>query len=255
VKIGALAATAKVAILFLLAQCFAAQAAEIKVFVADIMDHVVADLGPKFERSSGHKLVVKSGLAVAGIKEIQAGESVDLMILPAGLIKNPTYQTLYAPGTATNIARVGQGVAVRAGAPKPDISSAEKFKEALLKAKSVTFVPQGLSGVHTLKVFETLGISDQMKAKTKGTLPADVPTKVAKGDAELALFLTNFLIGAPGVDFVGPYPAEFQQYIVFSGVVSANAKEAEPAKALVKFLADPANAGVIKAKGMEPAAP
>jgi molybdate transport system substrate-binding protein len=232
------------------------QAAEIKVIVADIMAGVLGDLGPQFESASGHKLVVKSGLAVVLMKEIQAGEPVDLVIFPTGILKNPANQASFAAGTLTDVAKVGQGVAVRAGAPKPDISSVDKFKQTLLNAKSVAFVPEGLSGIHTLKVFERLGISDEMKAKIKPQKrPPDVAPAVANGEAELALFLTNLVVSAPGVELVGTFPAELQEYIVFAAAVGASAAQAEPAKALIKHLTAPAAAGAIKARGMEPAAP
>lgn len=249
------AAAATIGLSLLLSPGAGPQAAEIKVVVADIMAGVLADLGPQFERASGHKLVVKSGLAVALMKEIQAGEPVDLVVFPTGILKNPANQASFAAGTLTEIAKVGQGVAVRAGAPKPDISSVDKFKQTLLNAKSVTFVPEGLSGTHTLKVFERLGISDEMKAKIKPQKrPPDVAPAVASGEAELALFLTNLVVSAPGVELVGTYPAELQEYIVFAAVVGANAKEAEPAKALINFLKSKTAISAIKAKGLETAA-
>ena len=249
------AAAATIGLSLLLSPGAGSQAAEIKVIVADIMAGVLADLGPQFERASGHKLVVKPGLAVALMKEIQAGEPVDLIVFPTGILKNSANQASFAAGTLTEIAKVGQGVAVRAGAPKPDIGSVDKFKQALLNAKSVAFVPEGLSGMHTLKVFERLGISEEMKAKIKPQKrPPDVAPAVASGEAELALFLTNLVVSAPGVELVGTYPAELQEYIVFAAVVGANAKEAEPAKALINFLKSEAAIPAIKAKGMETAA-
>ena len=233
----------------------AAQAAEIKVVAAEIMEDVLKDLGPKFEKATGHKLVVKSGLAVALSKELQAGEAFDLVVFPTGLIKNPDNQALYAQNTLVAVAKVGQGVAVRAGAPKPDISTPDKFKAALQKAQSVAFVPPGASGMHTLKVFETLGIAEEMKAKTKAQkTPNEVPVAVAKGEVELGLMLMNILTAAHGIDIIGPYPGELQQYLVFSGVVGAKAREPDAAAAFIKFLAAPDAAPVIKEKGLLPAA-
>jgi hypothetical protein len=123
------------------------------------------------------------------------------------------------------------GVAVRAGAPKPDISSVDSFKQTLLDAKSVTFVPQGVSGAYVLSVFKRLGISEQMNTKIKPVNVAEhVAEAVAKGEAELALFAANLLVSVPGVEFVGSFPAELQQYFVFTAAIGAGAKQAEPAK-------------------------
>ena len=146
---------------------------------------------------------------------------------------------------------MGLGAAVRAGAPKPDIGSAEAFKQALLKAKSVAILPESVNGKHFLSVFQRLGIGEEMKAKIKPQkAPAQVAEAVAKGEAELALFISNALIGVPGVDYVGPVPAEFQQTLVFAAAVGAKAKE-PAAAALIQHLTTPAAAAVMKANGME----
>ena len=122
----------------------------------------------------------------------------------------------------------------------------------MLKAQSVAFVPAGQSGKATLAMFEKLGVADQMKAKTKAVKVEDVVPTVAKGEAEVALFLNNYLVGNDGVDFVGPYPGNLQSYIPFSAGVSAKTSNAAAANAFVKFLSAPAAAPVIKAHGMEP---
>ena len=144
------------------------------------------------------------------------------------------------------------GMAVRAGASKPDLSSANSFKQALLDAKSVAILPDSVNGKHFLTVFERLGIGEQMKAKTKSqNAPPQVPQAVAKGDAEMALFVTNLLVGVPGVDYAGPVPAEFQQTLVFTAVLGAQAKEPSAANAFVQHLRTPAAATIIKAHGMD----
>lgn len=141
---------------------------------------------------------------------------------------------------------------MKKGAAKPDVSSPDAFKAALLKAQSVALVPAGQSGVATLKVFEMLGIADEMKAKVKPQKVDDVMASVAKGDAELALFLNNYLIGNPQVDYAGPYSGTLRSYVSFSAGVGAQAADPEAAKAFVKFLTAPAAAPAIKAHGMEP---
>lgn len=227
-------------------------AAELKVLAAEVVESAVAELASQFEKSSGHKLKIEYGLAVQQAKQVQAGEAFDVVIFPNPVIRNPATVAVLMPDTATELMRIGQGVAVRKGAPKPDVSSPEALKQTLLKAKSVAFVPIGTSGQQTLKVFERLGIAEEMKPKTKPQEVANVVSAVAKGDVELALFLNNYLVGAGSVDYVGPYPGDLQQYITFSGAVGAKASDAEAAKAFIKFLAAPSAASVIKAKGMEP---
>lgn len=136
-------------------------------------------------------------------------------------------------------------------APKPDIGSAEAFKQTLLKAKSVSLLPESVNGKHFMSVFERLGIGEEMKAKIKPQKePPQVAEAVAKGEAELALFVSNLLISVPGVDYAGPVPAEFQQTLVFAAAVGAKAKEPEAARALIKHLTSPAAAAVMKAHGM-----
>ena len=228
------------------------QAAELKVLVAEVVEPAIAELAPQFEKSTGHRLKIEYGFGVEQTKRVQGGEAVDVVVMPNGLIKNPATAAALAPGTTTELLRIGQGVAVKKGAPKPDVSSPDAFKQTLLRAKSVAFVPTGQSGVATQQVFEKLGIAEEMKAKTKPQKVENVVPAVAKGDAELALFLNNYLIGAEGVDYAGPYPGDLQSYIAFSAGVSAKPSDAEAAKAFVKFLGASSAAATYKKYGMEP---
>lgn len=227
-------------------------AAELKVLAAEVVQPAVAELAAQFEKSSGHTLKIEFGFGVEQVKRIQGGEPFDLFIAANPLIKNPAITVMLVPNSTTELLRIGQGVAVRKGAPKPDVSSPEAFKATLLKATSVAFVPTGASGTQTLKMFEKLGIAEEMKAKIKPKEVANVVPAVANGEAELALFLNNYLVGNPQVDYVGPYPGDLQQYVAFSAGVSAKASDSQAADAFVKFLSAPAAAPVIKAKGMEP---
>jgi molybdate transport system substrate-binding protein len=141
---------------------------------------------------------------------------------------------------------------VREGAAKPDISTVDAFKKTLLDAKSITFLPASAGGAYILKVFDRLGIDQAMKAKTVAQeQPTGIVPALVRGDAELAVFLNNVLT-APGVEIVGPFPAELQHELVFPAAIAADAKEPAAAMAFIDFLTSPAAASIIKAKGMTP---
>lgn len=141
---------------------------------------------------------------------------------------------------------------MRAGAPKPDVSTPDALKKTLLEAQSIAFLPASAAGAYVSSVFERLGIGEAMKAKTKPqTSTGEIAKAVAKGEAELGVFLINVLM-APGVELAGPFPADLQQELVFTAAIAADSKEAEAARAFIAFLKTPAAAAVIKAKGMEP---
>jgi molybdate transport system substrate-binding protein len=176
----------------------------------------------------------------------------DLGVVPVDVFKNAEAKARFASGPTLDIARVGYGVAVRAGAPKPDVSTPDALKKTLLDAQSVAFLPASAAGAYVSGVFERLGIGETMKAKIKPqTATGDIAKVVAKGDAELGVFLINVLM-APGVELAGPFPAELQNDLVFTSAVAAETKEAEAANAFIAYPKTPAAVAVIKAKGMEP---
>ncbi len=172
--------------------------------------------------------------------------------MPVDVFKDAAATARFVPGPTIDIARVGYGVIVRAGAPKPDISTPDALKQTLLKARSIAFLPESAAGAYVLKVFERLGIAEAMKAKTKAqTATAGIAEAVAKGDAELGVFLVNVLM-APGVELAGTFPPELQQELVFTAAVAADSKEAEAARDFISFLKSPAAAAVITGKRYEP---
>jgi molybdate transport system substrate-binding protein len=226
-------------------------AAELKVLAGGSMTGVLNALGPQFEKESGHKLVIHFDSTPNLIKLATSGDPFDLGVVPVDVFKDAAAKARFGAPT-TNVARVGYGVAVRAGAAKPDVSTPDALKKTLLDAKSITYLPASAAGAYVTSVFERLGIADAMKAKTKvQSATTEIPKAVANGDAELGVFLVNVLM-APGVELAGSFPADLQQELVFTAAVAADSKDADAAKAFIAFLATPAAIAVIKAKGMTP---
>jgi molybdate transport system substrate-binding protein len=249
---------AKIAATILLAQGFVAGAAEIKVLSAGGIRPPLEELASQFERASGHKVALRFVGGAVLKQEVEAGAASDVVIAEATVLDEFIKAGKVAAATRAEIASAGVGVAVRAGAAKPDIASVEAFRRTLLKAKSVAFSKEGMAGLHFLGLLERLGISKEMQPKLIPTVAA-APDRgalalVARGEAELAVAAIATLF-APGIDLVGPIPTELQRYIQFAAGIGAGAKEPQAGAALIKFLTAPAAASVMKAKGMEPAPP
>lgn len=234
-----------------LALATGAQAAEIRLLASNAMKTVLADLAPKFEQASQHKLLITFGTA-AGLKgEIEKGAAVDVALITTGGIDDLIKQGKLATGSRLELARSGAGVAIRKGAPKPAIGTADAFKKTLLDAKSITYVEQGATGIYLKTLFEKMGIAEQMKAKTKFSKSA--AEAVANGEAELGFTQIAEILPYAGAEVLGPLPAEYQLHTSFSLGSGPNAQN-DATKALVAFLSTPAAAAVIKAKGLEPVA-
>ena len=227
-------------------------AAELKVIAGGSMTALLNELTPPFEKATGHKLSFHFDSTPNIVARVNAGTPFDVVVVPVDVFKDATAKTHFVPGQTIDIARVGYGVAIRAGAPKPDISTPDALKKTLLAASSIASVPASAAGAYVTKVYERLGIADEMKAKTKAQAgPPQIAPAVAKGEAELGVFLTNVLIG-PGVELVGAFPAELQQELVFTSAIAADAKETDAAKAFIDYLKSPAATATIKAGGMTP---
>jgi molybdate transport system substrate-binding protein len=243
-----------VASVFLL-QAFAVKAAEINVLSAGGIRPPLEALIPEFERSSGHKVAIKFMGGPAVKTEIDKGTPFDVAVSTSNVMDELVKGGKLVAATRTELARAGVGVAVRAGAPKPDISSPDALKRALLNAKSVAYAKDGTAGMHFHSVLQRLGISKQMEPKlqlTAAANPSDgAMTRVARGDAEMGVAAVATLF-TPGVDFVGPLPAELQTYIHFSAAIGSAAKEPQAADALMRFLTAAPAVPAYKAKGMEP---
>lgn len=247
-RIAPLATAATFGIIALLAQGVAAMAAEVKVMAGAGMRGAFGQLVPQFERATGHKIVIQYGGGANFKKQIEAGEAFDLVVIDVADVDDLIKQGKIAGDTRVDIVRAGLGVAVREGAPKPDISSVEAFKNTLLNASSVTYAPAGSAA----KVLDRLDIAEQVKGKTKLNAVNRVPEVVAAGEVELAIAGIPTLLSVKGVQLVGPLPAELQSWFVNTAGVSASAKQPDAAKALIKHLTTPEAAAVLTAKGMEP---
>lgn len=247
--VSVFAAAAKFGFIALFAQGVAATAAEVKVMAGAGMLGAFGELVPQFERATGHKIVIQYGAGGTFRKQIEAGEAFDLVIIDSDAVDDLIKQGKIAGDTRVDIVRAGIGVAVREGAPKPDISSVDAFRNTLLNVKSVTYAS---TSKHLPKVFDRLGIAGQMKGRTKPNALVRVPQVVAAGEVELAIAGVPTLLSVKGVQVVGLLPAELQSWFVNTAGVSAAAKQPDAAKALIKYLATPEAAAVLKAKGMEP---
>ena len=220
------------------------------------MRPVLSSVAEEFERTTGHKIIVSYAPAGAVMKRIQAGETADMAFLSRPAIDQLVKQGKIVPDTA-NIMYSAVGVAVRAGAPKPDISSVEALKRTLLAAKSIAYFDPaagGSSGIHFARVLERLGIAEEMKSKSK-LVQGPTAEFAAKGEVELAIQQVNELLAIPGIEVVGPLPPELQDPVAFTFAagIFPNAQEPQAARALIKFLTSPALAKVDKSKGLEPA--
>ena len=230
----------------------AARSAEVKIISGPATDAVLAALRPQFERETGNTFKTKGGVTGVLKHLIESGEPFDLAIIPGPLMDSFVKQGRIVEDTSLPLVRVGMGVAVRAGAAKPDISTAAKFRQTVLDAKSVTYVPTGETATRLSGIFERLGIAEQMKAKAhpEPTVSAAIHA-VADGRAELYFSLTNIIASGQGIALAGPFPPELQHYLVVNTGIATGSKEPEAAKALVRLLMSKGADAVIKARGLE----
>ena len=229
-----------------------AQAAEIKILCSSGFKAVMEELAPQFERATHHKVVIRYGLAAKLKQEIDAGEVFDLAILTPAAIDDLIKARTVAPDSRTILARSGLGIVIRAGAPKPDITTLDAFKRALLAAKSIAYAREGASGVAFAALIQRLGIADALKPKSRLTATGEeVGEAVVHGDAAFGVLPVSEILPIRGAALLGTFPADAQSYIVMVAAVSAGAKESSAARDLITFVTAPPALPVIKAKGME----
>jgi molybdate transport system substrate-binding protein len=243
--------TAALALVVTISQPVIATAEEIKVWTSRAIATVLAEIGGEFERSTGHTLTVSSDLPDAFLRRTNAGEPFDILISGSSPVDEWIKGGKLVAQTRTVIARSGIGVAVRTGARKPDISSVDAFKRALLDAKSIAFLRVG-SGIYVAGLVERLGIAEAIKPKITRPESDIVSELVARGEVELGMVVITQILTTPGVALVGPLPPEIQSYVTFTAGVSGASKVPDAAKELIKFLTGPTALPVIKAQGMEP---
>jgi molybdate transport system substrate-binding protein len=233
-----------------------AAAAEIKVLTAGAFKQVLLVLVPDFEKQTGHKVILENDTVGALTKRIEGGEAFDLAVLTPAAVNDLSTKGKFVAGSRTNLGRVGVGVVVKEGAPKPDISSVDAFKKTLLAAKSVAYIDPaagGSSGIYVAGLLDKLGIAADVKPKAKLIPGGAVAEHIARGEAEIGIHQISEILPVKGITLIGPLPADIQNYTVYAAGLGANGKESEAAKALLKTLSGPGAADVLKSKGMEPA--
>jgi len=231
-------------------------AADVKILTAGAFKQVVLALVPDFEKQTGNKVVVDNDTAGGLKKRIEGGESFDVAVITPTVIDELAGAGKIAAGSRVNLASVGVGVVVKEGAPKPDVSTVDAFKRALLAAKSVAYIDPasgGSSGIYVDKLLERLGIADQVRPKAKLKKGGYVAELIVSGEAELGVHQISEIVPVKGAALVGPLPKEIQNTTTYAAGLSATPQNKEAAQALIKMFSGPAAAALLKSKGMEPA--
>lgn len=230
-----------------------ASAADLKLLTAGAYKSAAIEIVADFEKKTGHKVTIDNGTAGALQKRVADGEYFDVLVIPpipmASLLR-----TRVDESSAKELARAGVGMAIKQGAPVPDISEVDGFKKALLAARAIAYIDPaagGSSGIYLAQLFQQMGIADQLKPKSvlvQGGLVAD---RIVDGKADIALQQSSELMGVPGVQFVGPIPLMVQNYTIYSGGVSLASRNRAAADALLLALANPENGKILKSKGLD----
>jgi molybdate transport system substrate-binding protein len=230
-----------------------AAAADLKLLTAGAFKSVAQELVADFEKKTGHKVTIQNDTAGGVARRVREGEYVDVVVMPPGAM-GPLLGSKLVESSAKPLARVGIGVSIKQGAPVPDISTVEAWKQSLLKARAIAYTDPasgGTAGTYLANLFEKLGIAAELKPKTvlvKGGLAGE---KLLTGEADIAMQPSSELLAVPGTVLVGPIPLEVQTYILYSGAVSAAARDQAAADALLRSLWGPDKEAVLKKKGMQ----
>jgi molybdate transport system substrate-binding protein len=214
---------------------------------------VLAVLAPEFERQSGYTLRISYDPAQVMLRRIAAGETADAAILGSGAIDTLAAEGKIDAGTRRTLARCGVGLAVRAGAPRPDVSTVDALKKALLETRSIIYTSEGASGIHFARVIEELGIADAIQAKAHRQTGGLVAERLVSGEVELAVQQIPELLAVDGVELVGPLPEPLQTRSVTTAGIFTGAQQRAGAQAFIDFLRTPGAAEVFRRLGHEPA--
>jgi len=238
-----------------------ADAAEIKILASGSVKAAFSQLLPDFQKSSGNTATIEYGPAGAIVGRVQKDEAADVVIVSRSQLQKLESNGKVVPGSLVDIAGISLGVAIRKGAPKPDISTVEAFKRALLAARSIGYrdpITGSTSGIYTASMLERLGIAQDLKPKlrldrSEGDVPENVFLGVAKGDVDMQIGQITEIVISPGVDLAGPLPAEIQNITVMAAGIITTSKAPDAAKAFISFISSSAGAAVLKATGFQPA--
>ena len=232
-----------------------ANAADIDALITTAMAEAIVDLVPAFERATGHTVHVSYGPSGGVVRRFIGGEPADIIVIGSAALDDLIAQAKVLPGR-TDLARTGIAICVRKGAPKPDVSTPEALKRALLAAKSVGYTNPaggGVTAAPIMAMFERLGIAKEVAAKTKlaaGGPNGRVSVLVSSGDAEIGLQQVAELMSNPDVEVIGLLPSDLQQITVYSAGIAASAKQPTAGGALIRFLATPDTMAIYKSKGL-----
>jgi molybdate transport system substrate-binding protein len=239
-------------LLVLVAYPSVARAAPVTVLCSNGLRAVLSEVAPQFERATGNQLTISYSVSAELKKRIEAGEPFDVAILTPPLIDELVARGTLAVNTRTLVARSGIGIAVRAGASKPDLRTVEALKRALLAARSIAFAKDGAGGLFFIALVQRLGLAEQLTPKFKPTVTGqDVSRAVANGDAQLGVQPLSEILSVPGVELAGSFPSSVQDYAIMVAAVAVAAPHAAGGRALVAFLMSSAVDPVIGARGME----
>ena len=241
------------ALLTMLIATAAAQGAELKVLSGNGAKAAVRELCSQFEKSTGNKISLRFEVNADLKKKIEAGETLDVAVLNPPVIEALIKSGKLVAGSRRDIGHSGLAVAVKRGAPKPDISSVEAFKRMLLAAKAVAYPGKGASGLYFVSLLDRMGIKAAMQGKLKPMAAEDTVEVVARGEADMVVVVATRIPGVAGVDVVGPIPEALQTKIGFAAGLSASSKAPDAAKALIQFLSAPSAAATLRSKGVDPA--
>jgi molybdate transport system substrate-binding protein len=250
-KVGMRALAGQISAVVLMVCSASVEAAEITLLSTPTLKTTLEKIAPQFERRSGHKLNATYATSAVHRRSIEAGAAFDLAILVPASMNALIQQGKIDAATRTDISRSAVGVAIRQGAPKPDLASVDAFKRTLLEARSISYSGEGASGIYFTGLLDRLGIAADVKPKLKPLPSEGAVEPVAKGEIDIAVITIANILAVPGAQLAGLLPPELQNYTVYTAGVGTQAKEVEAAKALIALLMAPETTPLIEAAGME----